>query len=171
VGDGLELPASFRWDQRSARHRAPAYAYHEVVLSLHGAGIEYTDEARAYTELSAGLALHIEPRPFQKEDISAFRKAGVHMILTGHLHVSFSEDVAVRDAEHRLISVHAGTCISSRTRGEPNSYNRITVDGDEVTVMVRAWNGSRFVDGNHKTYRRGSRTPELEKVPAHEVRP
>jgi superfamily II DNA or RNA helicase len=46
------------------------------VLTLHGSGVEYTDEARAYSELGAGLALHREPRPFQTEAIAAFRKAG-----------------------------------------------------------------------------------------------
>lgn len=96
--------------------------------------------------------------------IPAFRAAGVHMILTGHLHVSFSDDSAMRDVEHRIVAVHAGTCISSRTRGEPNSYNRITFDGDEVTVLVRVWNGTRFVDGHRKVYRRGSRSPQIEKV-------
>ena len=78
------------------------------------------------------------------------------MILTGHLHVSFSDDAAKRDESHRIISVHAGTCISTRTRGEPNNYNRITFDGDEVTVLVRAWDGTAFIDGDSKTYRRRS---------------
>ncbi len=101
--------------------------------------------------------------------LDAFREAGVHLILTGHLHISFSDDSAMRDVEHRIVAVHAGTCISSRTRGEPNSYNRITFDRDEVTVQVRTWNGSRFEDGSSKTYRRGRWTPEIEKVAVHEV--
>lgn len=83
------------------------------------------------------------------------------MILTGHLHISFSDD-AMRDEAHRMIAVHAGTCTSTRTRGEPNNYNRITFDGDEVTVLVRMWNGTAFVDGDHKIYRRGTR--EIKKV-------
>jgi superfamily II DNA or RNA helicase len=76
VSEGLVLPASCRWDQRSARHRAPAFAYHEVVLALHAAGVEYADEARSYGELGASLVLHRDPRPFQTEALSAFRKAG-----------------------------------------------------------------------------------------------
>lgn len=88
--------------------------------------------------------------------LAALRKAGVQMILTGHLHVAFSDDAAMRDEQHRIVSVHAGTCISSRTRGEPNNYNRISFDGDEVTVLVRLWNGTAFVDGDRKIYRRGA---------------
>ncbi|MBA2541703.1 MAG: metallophosphoesterase [Deltaproteobacteria bacterium] len=86
----------------------------------------------------------------------AFRTAGVHMILTGHLHVSFTDDAAMRDEGHRIINVHAGTCMSTRTREEPNNYNRILFDGDEVTVLVRMWNGTAFVDGDHKVYRRSA---------------
>ena len=56
-------------------------------------------------------------------------------------------------------------CISTRTRGEPNNYNRITFDGDEVTIQLRAWDGAQFVDDNTKTYRRSSATRELRKVP------
>jgi len=88
--------------------------------------------------------------------LTAFRAAGVDLILTGHLHVSFSgEDAAMRDEQHRIVSVHAGTCTSTRTRREPNNYNRITFAGDDVTVLVRMWNGSAFIDGKSKTYRRG----------------
>lgn len=69
----------------------------------------------------------------------------------------------MRDEEHRIVSVHAGTCISTRTRGEPNNYNRITFDGDDVIVLVRAWSGTAFVDGDSKTYRRpGSRSGSRE---------
>jgi 3',5'-cyclic AMP phosphodiesterase CpdA len=97
--------------------------------------------------------------------MTAFRKVGVHLILTGHLHVSFNDDAAMRDEAHRTISVHAGTCISTRTRGEPNNYNRLTFDGDEVRVLVRQWSGSAFVDGAHKTYRRAARgATEIRKV-------
>jgi 3',5'-cyclic AMP phosphodiesterase CpdA len=91
-----------------------------------------------------------------EEALAAFRAAGVNMILTGHLHISFSDDAAMRDETHRIVAVHAGTCTSTRTRGEPNNYNRITFAGDEVTVLVRMWDGTAFIDGDAKTYRRGA---------------
>ncbi len=97
----------------------------------------------------------------------AFRRAGVNLILTGHLHAAFTTDAAMRSEDHRIIKVHAGTCVSTRTRGEPNSYNRLTFDGDDVSIQVRVWQQSRFVDGAEKAYRRapaGSGSPVVEKL-------
>ena len=99
--------------------------------------------------------------------LAAFHRAGVNMILTGHLHVAFTTDAAMRTADHSIVNVHAGTCMSTRTRGEPNSYNRIIFDGDDVTIRVRVWRDSQFVDGPEKGYRRatpGSGTTEVVKV-------
>ncbi|CAN5732131.1 metallophosphoesterase [soil metagenome] len=96
-----------------------------------------------------------------------FRHAGINMILTGHLHVAFNTDAAMRSDDHRVINVHAGTCMSTRTRGEPNSYNRITFVGDEVTIRLRTWRESQFVDGTEKVYRRVGRAsgaPEIQKL-------
>jgi 3',5'-cyclic AMP phosphodiesterase CpdA len=81
--------------------------------------------------------------------------AGVDLILSGHLHVAYASDVAgFRSDDRKIIGVHAGTCISTRLRGEPNGYNRLTISGDEVTIVHRTWNGERFVDGLEKVYRR-----------------
>ncbi len=94
----------------------------------------------------------------------AFRSAGVHLILTGHLHLAYSGESAMRDEDHRIISVHAGTCMSSRTRGEPNNYNRITFDKDQVTIQLRVWDGTKFIAGHAKTYQRSGATRELRKI-------
>lgn len=84
-----------------------------------------------------------------------FERCGVDVILGGHLHVAHASDVAgFRSDDNKVISVAAGTAISTRLRGEPNSYNRVVVDGEMLTVYHRVWNGDRFVDGPSKTYRR-----------------
>jgi hypothetical protein len=54
--------------------------------------------------------------------------------------------------------------MSTRTRGEPNGYNQLSFDGDQVTITHREWNGLRFVDGGRKTYRRGMAGDRLVKV-------
>ncbi len=77
--------------------------------------------------------------------------AGVDIILTGHLHVA---SVAGRNEAHTILSVQAGTCMSTRLRGEPNGYNHLRFADDVVTVVQRVWDGGRFVDGDAKTYRR-----------------
>jgi 3',5'-cyclic AMP phosphodiesterase CpdA len=87
--------------------------------------------------------------------ITVFEEAGVSLILSGHLHVSFAADVAgFRSEDRRIVAVNAGTCISDRTRGEPNAYNRLRFDGDQLIIVHRIWDGRAFADGPSKTYRR-----------------
>lgn len=91
----------------------------------------------------------------------------VDMILTGHLHVSYAHaaDVAgYRHEDHSLLGVNAGTCVSDRHRGEPNSYNRLSIEGDLITIVNRQWNGTQFVDGPEKAYRHGRGKERLIKV-------
>lgn len=83
------------------------------------------------------------------------RDAGAALVLSGHLHIAYASDAAgFRDPSRELIAVHAGTCTSTRRRGEPNGYNRLLLDGDVLTIQQRVWGGARFVDGPQKTYRR-----------------
>lgn len=91
-----------------------------------------------------------------------FERCGVDVILGGHLHVSHASDVAgFRSDDYKVICVAAGTAISNRLRGEPNSYNRVVLDGEMVTVYHRVWNGERFIDGPSKTYRRIERAGDV----------
>jgi 3',5'-cyclic AMP phosphodiesterase CpdA len=84
-----------------------------------------------------------------------FERCGIDVILGGHLHVSHASDAAgFRSGDHKVVCVAAGTAISTRLRGEPNSYNRLCIDGEMLTVYHRRWNGQRFADGVSKTYRR-----------------
>jgi 3',5'-cyclic AMP phosphodiesterase CpdA len=83
------------------------------------------------------------------------RDAGVEVICSGHLHVAYASDTAgFRDQTREIVAVHAGTCMSTRLRGEPNGYNRLILDGDLLTIQQRRWAWPGFVDGPHKRYRR-----------------
>lgn len=87
--------------------------------------------------------------------LEIFGAAGVDAILTGHLHVTYTADVAgFRHEDQAMLSVNAGTCISTRRRGEANGYNRLTFTGDELAIVHRLWNGTAFEDGPSKVYRR-----------------
>jgi 3',5'-cyclic AMP phosphodiesterase CpdA len=86
------------------------------------------------------------------EVLPLLEAAGVDLILTGHLHLPHS---AGRNEHHSIVHVQAGTCISTRTRGEPNGYNQLRFEEDEVTIVHRQWEGARFVDGEMKRYGRG----------------
>ena len=49
--------------------------------------------------------------------------------------------------------VQAGTATSVRVREQPQSFNRIEIEGNAVTLTVLVWNGSEFVAEDSKTFR------------------
>lgn len=90
------------------------------------------------------------------EAVPLFEDAGVDLVLTGHLHMRRLDDVVMRNPSHTMIAVHAGTCMSTRLRGEPNGYNQLAFDGEHVTITHREWLADRFVEVGAKQYRRSA---------------
>jgi 3',5'-cyclic AMP phosphodiesterase CpdA len=70
--------------------------------------------------------------------LAALREAGVDMILSGHVHVAFSQRV------EGIIVAHSGTSTSNRTSGQANSFNIIRGDRRRISIDVRLWNGRIF---------------------------
>jgi len=87
--------------------------------------------------------------------------AGVDLILTGHLH---TQSVAGRDEHHAIVAAQAGTCMSTRLRGESQSFNQLRFAGTTMTIVNRVWDGGRFVDGASKSYVRSDGPEHLVKV-------
>jgi len=82
----LELPSQWRWDQRTGCWRAPALSYAATVEALRGGEVPYADEACQYVPLEWGLRVGMDPRPFQREALRAWRRArgrGVVVLPTG----------------------------------------------------------------------------------------
>lgn len=98
------------------------------------------------------------------EALRRLESGGVDIIMTGHLHAPHSESSAGRNERHTVINVHAGTCMSTRVRAEPNGYNQLHFEDDEVTIVHRVWNGLRFVDDEQKRYSRSRGTDRLVKI-------
>lgn len=81
---------------------------------------------------------------------------GVDLLLAGHLHMGYSGDVRTHHEAIKasMLSVQAGTAISTRRRGEPNAYNVIRIERDRVDITVRAWDGVGFAPTVVTEYRR-----------------
>lgn len=87
----------------------------------------------------------------QAEALDAVCDAGVHILLAGHFHRTFSGSARemIRTAGPALV-VQAGTATSVRLRaGEAQSFNLIHVQcNDLVDMQVVQWTGDAFAGGN-----------------------
>ena len=91
----------------------------------------------------------------QREALDAVADAGVHILLAGHFHRSFTESARrmVKNAGPSLV-IQAGTATSTRLRnGETQSFNLIDTHKDrEVEVQVIGWDGAAFVGGSRARF-------------------
>jgi 3',5'-cyclic AMP phosphodiesterase CpdA len=73
--------------------------------------------------------------------IARLASAGVDVLLAGHMHVSHSGQTAARygASGHSAIFVQAGTALSTRSRGEENSFNAIRIDGNRISIERYSW--------------------------------
>ena len=71
----------------------------------------------------------------------AFAECGVDIILSGHLHLSYTTHTSERYGipGHSALIVQAGTAISNRHRGELNSFNVLHVDSPNLMVERLTW--------------------------------
>lgn len=89
------------------------------------------------------------------EALSVLDACDVDLLMTGHFHVTFVRGTNAYPAlRGRTLVVQAGTALSRRLRGEPNSYNLVELQGDEVRIAVRVWEAGRFVEGDRDLFRR-----------------
>jgi 3',5'-cyclic AMP phosphodiesterase CpdA len=88
--------------------------------------------------------------------MAQFASAGADLFLAGHLHVSHIGHTAERYkiAGHSALVVQAGT-LSTRLRGEANSFNVVRVNRPQMTVARHAWDAARqtFVPEPARSFR------------------
>jgi len=86
------------------------------------------------------VALHHPPEPPNSEApsladaaqaVAAFADMGVDMLLSGHLHFTH---IAPLTAAPSILSVQAGTCLSTRTRKDGNAFSMIDLTEDGATI-------------------------------------
>jgi len=73
--------------------------------------------------------------------MTALAECGADLLLAGHLHVGHTGHTAVRYkiAGHSALVVSAGTAISTRHRGEANSFNVIRINHPHIQVERLVW--------------------------------
>jgi 3',5'-cyclic AMP phosphodiesterase CpdA len=89
--------------------------------------------------------------------MAGFARCGVDLFLSGHLHVSHTGPTATRYqiSGYSALIVEAGTAVSSRMRGEFNSWNLLQVEPGRVEVQRYSWNGGQFAVSADHHYERG----------------
>ncbi|MBA2467440.1 MAG: metallophosphoesterase [Sphingomonas sp.] len=89
----------------------------------------------------------------QELALDAIADAGVDVLLAGHNHRASAHNA--RDLVTRAGSalvVQAGTATSTRLRDEEQSFNRIDIEGENVTVTVQAWAGDAFASADAQRF-------------------
>ena len=91
----------------------------------------------------------------QELALDAIADVGVDLLLAGHNHrasTHSAKDLATRAGP--ALVIQAGTATSTRLRDEEQSFNRIDVGADRVTLTVQSWNGGSFCSGDEQTFAR-----------------
>ena len=81
--------------------------------------------------------------------LAILRRAGLDMILSGHVHVAYTQ---LLDG---IIVSHAGTGTSNRYSGQANSFNVLRGDRRRLTIDVMLWDGHAFNAAESRTFVRG----------------
>lgn len=83
---------------------------------------------------------------------AALRRAGVHMIMTGHIHhaaVTFD-----KENDKGLYHIGAASAFSTRLRTQGNGYNLIRATPDQADVTLMTWKDGNFQESEkHVIYR------------------
>lgn len=85
--------------------------------------------------------------------LEVFANAGVNLILSGHIHFSYIEQIKKSFLRHNMYVITAGTAISTRTT-EPNSYNLLEISEKAFTLTIRTFTDTeqKFINNSSKTY-------------------
>jgi len=85
-----------------------------------------------------------------QQALDVLQKCGVDLLLAGHLHTSYSGDVRphYEAIDRTILSVQAGSAISTRLRREPNAYDLISIESNILQITARIWTGTSFSDGS-----------------------
>jgi predicted phosphodiesterase len=90
------------------------------------------------------------------DGLAALQELRVDIVLSGHLHSWRAESFSPEGGGRAVVMVQAGTGLSTRMRGEPNDFNVLRLDGEEVTVeRFAAGDEDAFDKMSEARFRRG----------------
>lgn len=75
ASEAQAVPQAFVWDTRTRHFRAPAFRYREVIKEFIRTKTEYKDEAKQYSVFDFKPKFNVEPRPYQTESITNWKKS------------------------------------------------------------------------------------------------
>ncbi len=91
--------------------------------------------------------------------LAVLEECGVDLLLAGHYHLGYSDDIRSHHETIRSrILVSQAPTLSTRLRHEPAAYNVYTIDPPVLTLVVRSWNGKRFVTARKTRFREIKKT-------------
>ena len=91
----------------------------------------------------------------QELALDVIADTGVDVLLAGHNHrasIHNASDLVTR-AGGALV-IQAGTATSIRLRDEEQSFNRVEIAGERVTVTIQTWAGDAFASSDEQRYER-----------------
>ncbi|MEO7635093.1 MAG: metallophosphoesterase [Sphingomicrobium sp.] len=98
--------------------------------------------------LPTGLGMG-KPIDNQADVLEMIGTLGIDLLLAGHNHRASHQDSAdfVTKSTGALV-IQAGTATSTRVRDQQQSFNKITIEGENVEVTLVGWHDTEFRDGD-----------------------
>lgn len=82
--------------------------------------------------------------------LSRFAEAGVRAVLTGHVHLSAIAPIEA--TQGRILSIQAGTALSTRERGEKASFGVLEAAKNKLTLTRHGFTGALFYPQAPQSY-------------------
>jgi 3',5'-cyclic AMP phosphodiesterase CpdA len=88
------------------------------------------------------------------EALVELQTCGVDLLLAGHLHISYLGDVRSHheSVQRSMLSIQAGTAISTRRRDQSNGYNILAIEPNKIAIHVRSFDGKNFQPADQRTF-------------------
>jgi 3',5'-cyclic AMP phosphodiesterase CpdA len=98
------------------------------------------------------------PMDRAEEALRALEDCHLDLLLSGHQHRAYSADVErhYEKVKRTLLTAHSGTSISTRTRGEPNTWNLFDWRAPDLVLEIRTLVGGAFETTGRRTFQRGA---------------